>query len=439
VLEQELQGPSSAVAASGKGQGQQAGRMAFPIDTKDYHNHRTGASGSSNMHQTNGSSSGGGSSSSSSSRGANNLHSNGKSTSGLTLLRLRAWMQDPIERMSLMARLVDSAGPFRGGALVSRLHAHSLHGDPAACALVKRVMYSVCGPLYIMLTRWLLQGELHDPHNEFFIGTNHSTFNPSSSSWQHLYFLRPSMLPSFLEQSIAEKILVIGKSINFIKLCQQKMPKDSPSNESNTKASKSYKGYRQINKSKVLGLYGQVVDRADPGTAVPLHGRDGEHSDESDDDDWSRSGQDGVTSSKPLQGAQPDNTGVPSQQQLEESLKGLRYGGEAQLADVVSSILSSTDARLLNLMESRFHITTHLLALKKFLLLGQGDFVTCLMDSVGPELKKRANQQYRHNLTGLLEGALRASNAQYEQPWVLDRVGGAVARGLTWRLRMGGF
>ena len=31
----------------------------------------------------------------------------------------------------------------------------------------------------------------------------------------------------------------------------------------------------------------------------------------------------------------------------------------------------------------------------------QGDFVTCLMDAVGVELKKRASQLYRHNLTGI--------------------------------------
>lgn len=76
----------------------------------------------------------------------------------------------------------------------------------------------------------------------------------------------------------------------------------------------------------------------------------------------------------------------------------------------------------MNLMYSRFHVKRHLLALKKFLLLGQGDFVTCLMDGIGPELKKRALQLYRHNLTGLLEGALRSSNAQFEGAEVLDRV-----------------
>jgi Gamma tubulin complex component N-terminal len=38
-----------------------------------------------------------------------------KGTSGLTLLRLRAWMQEPMDRMCLMARLVDSASPLAGG------------------------------------------------------------------------------------------------------------------------------------------------------------------------------------------------------------------------------------------------------------------------------------------------------------------------------------
>ena len=36
-------------------------------------------------------------------------------TSGLTLLRLKAWMQDPLDRMCIMARLVDSAAPLTGG------------------------------------------------------------------------------------------------------------------------------------------------------------------------------------------------------------------------------------------------------------------------------------------------------------------------------------
>ena len=52
-----------------------------------------------------------------------------------------------------MARMVDGALPLRGGALVSRLYAHTRHGDPATRALVQRVLDSVCAPLYTVLSR----------------------------------------------------------------------------------------------------------------------------------------------------------------------------------------------------------------------------------------------------------------------------------------------
>ena len=47
--------------------------------------------------------------------GINNNTINNNGTSGLTLLRLRAWMQEPLDRMCLLARLVDAAGPLHGG------------------------------------------------------------------------------------------------------------------------------------------------------------------------------------------------------------------------------------------------------------------------------------------------------------------------------------
>ena len=42
-----------------------------------------------------------------------------------------------------------------------------------------------------------------------------------------------------------------------------------------------------------------------------------------------------------------------------------------KLSYLISSISASADAKLLNLLQSRFHLHTHLQALKKFMLLGQ--------------------------------------------------------------------
>ena len=59
---------------------------------------------------------------------------------------------------------------------------------------------------------------------------------------------------------------------------------------------------------------------------------------------------------------------------VQTALQTLRFGGEATLQDIVYSLSASIDAKLLNLMMSRFYVQTHLLALKKFMLLGQVGF-----------------------------------------------------------------
>lgn len=119
-----------------------------------------------------------------------------------------------------------------------------------------------------------------------------------------------------------------------------------------------------------------------------------------------------------------------SQEEIVHTLTTLQYGDDDRvLEDCVNQISVTVDSKLLHVMHSRAHVYTHLNALKKFILLGQvlgvhtcvyvcgvsisnaawltilhtrqGDFVTCLMDHMGVELKKRANQIYRHNLSGV--------------------------------------
>jgi Gamma tubulin complex component N-terminal len=75
-----------------------------------------------------------------------------KGTSGLTLLRLRAWMQEPMDRMCLMARLVDSASPLAGGTSrclcqseCQSLHQyHSLHQYQYICQSCLSVSVGLC-------------------------------------------------------------------------------------------------------------------------------------------------------------------------------------------------------------------------------------------------------------------------------------------------------
>ncbi|KAK8109832.1 hypothetical protein PG999_007969 [Apiospora kogelbergensis] len=105
-----------------------------------------------------------------------------------------------------------------------------------------------------------------------------------------------------------------------------------------------------------------------------------------------------------------------------ESSKELRYGDTATLETWIDDAYKTTMRRLLHLMTSKFHVFEHIGALKSYILLGQGDFIALLMESLAANLDRPAGAQYRHTLTAQLEHAIRGSNAQYDNPEVLRRL-----------------
>jgi len=102
----------------------------------------------------------------------------------------------------------------------------------------------------------------------------------------------------------------------------------------------------------------------------------------------------------------------------------------------------TTTSKLVDLMIKKFGLWDHLNAFKKYILLGQGDFIALLMESIGYQvprfalkslccpradgrrdsLDRPANTLYRHNLTATLESAIRGSNAQFDSPEILRRL-----------------
>ncbi|KAL8714019.1 MAG: hypothetical protein Q9220_002165 [cf. Caloplaca sp. 1 TL-2023] len=105
-----------------------------------------------------------------------------------------------------------------------------------------------------------------------------------------------------------------------------------------------------------------------------------------------------------------------------EASRELHYGDTASLETSIDKAYKTTMARLIELMDSKFQLFEHLRALKKYLLLGQGDFIALLMESLSSNLDRPAGSQYRHTLTAQLEHAIRGSNAQYDSPEVLRRL-----------------
>ena len=107
--------------------------------------------------------------------------------------------------------------------------------------------------------------------------------------------------------------------------------------------------------------------------------------------------------------------------------KSLDYANTNTLSTSIDAAYQTTMSRLTYLMSTKFHLFTHLAAIKKYILLGQGDFIALLMESLAPNLDRPSNSQYRHTLTSQLEHAIRHSNAQYDDADVLSRLDARMA------------
>ncbi|CAH8496475.1 unnamed protein product [Heterobilharzia americana] len=259
----------------------------------------------------------------------------------LTLTRLVLWTQEPRLRLRFLASLCSVCHDLKGGALASKVYAYTLHGDNEVVSIMQHLMSSIASSLLHFISQWIYDGQLDDPYQEFFIESNASV--KIERLWYDKYNLRCNMIPKFITENQANKILITGKSINFlIHVCGEKH------------GIKNRESIRHTRLKKVESMFEQDLD--------------------------------------------------PSFNQM------------------VCNVYKQTSQHLLETLIERYHFLDHLKATRKFLLLGQGDFIQHLMDLLDSNLNKSCSQIVISRLSSILETAIRDTNAQYEQPEILQRL-----------------
>lgn len=261
---------------------------------------------------------------------------------GVTLKRCVVWTREATMGLRLLSLIAEESEKKKGGQLISLIHSFSSsHGDPVVAAFAERLLGSFTRPFYDILRHWIYDGELSDPFQEFFVReqsphTDPAKLKGAGNVWEDKYEIAKDMIPSIITQDFAQKVFLIGKSLNFI--------------------------------------------RHSCGDSLWV-------------EDYSK-----------------------------DASKELRYGDTATLEAWIDEAYKTTMKRLIDLMANKFHVFEHLQGLKNYILLGQGDFIALLMESLAANLDRPAGAQYRHTLTAQLEHAIRGSNAQYDNPEILRRL-----------------
>jgi hypothetical protein len=69
----------------------------------------------------------------------------------LSLRRLWAWAQAPLQKLTLLATIADSSQGMRGGGLAGSVYLFSVNGDPFVASFAGRVVQRICQPLMEMI------------------------------------------------------------------------------------------------------------------------------------------------------------------------------------------------------------------------------------------------------------------------------------------------
>ena len=82
--------------------------------------------------------------------------------------------------------------------------------------MITRLLTKSLAPFLNFLRHWVYTGELVDPMGEFFVEINKKSI-PPEKLWAEKYRVKTDMVPSFLTRSLAEEILIAGKTKTFLR------------------------------------------------------------------------------------------------------------------------------------------------------------------------------------------------------------------------------
>jgi gamma-tubulin complex component 3 len=100
------------------------------------------------------------------------------------------------------------------------------------------------------------------------------------------------------------------------------------------------------------------------------------------------------------------------------------------LETATTEVGATVGSRLLDVLMRRESLPAHLAAVRRYVLLGQGDFVRTLLDLAGPELDRPAKEISIFSLQGHVETALRSCGAAVADADLLRRVQVKINRAL---------
>ena len=398
----------------------------------------------------------------------------------LTLKNLILWTKEPIERMKWLSLACESVYKLRGSSIVSQIFSYVYFSG--AEIYLKNVLDEVSKPFFNFIKNWIQYGDLNDPYKEFFVDILDKIND--DDLWNLKYQMIYKNIPNFLNRDLVIKIFEIGKCIHFIRnFCgensysllklknilfkeidsfyfEKSREKERDNNmdlDFENENINNLQNFKYVSPSENKEKENKFIDIKsyksclnfinylfnEPPDNILIKYQENKNDNEIKEQNKNNQSliilnnnnnelivpqiinkniNNNIITHYNLNKQNNENNNNEKNENNNENEKEKEIDFLTELINNIDLIHILINKEVINIIYSKFNFRENLDSINKYLLLGQGDMMQSLMESLFEELKKPANHIYKHNLQSNLENAIRATNAQYNDKECLNKL-----------------
>ena len=341
------------------------------------------------------------------------------------------------EKLKWLLTCCEGVYTLKGSAVLGQVYSYEKYlGNKK---YLNNVLNEVSKNFIFFILNWIKYGEIQDPYNEFFIKIVNGIRD--DEIWKEKYKLIWSNIPNFVKREPILKIFEIGKCIHFIKnYCQEKY------NLYNLKKViyhiiQKYSDKNILNeKDKIedINLINENIDKSE-NNINNIKNEDFSSTEENSINEENNNFSSNKLISEFDYGIDKDKIEFEidsyksfldfisfifstSSSNIEQKQKILNISFFDEIIKNIDIAYKLINKELIRIFFQKFKLMENLDSLNKYLLLGQGDMIQALMESLYNELKNPGNTIYKYFLQSVLESSINSTNARYNDKECLNKL-----------------
>ena len=306
------------------------------------------------------------------------------------------------EKLKWILTCCESVHSLHGSAILSQIYSYVIYlGNEK---FLNNILNEIIKPFIEFILNWIKYGTIKDPHDEFFVKINEDIND--ENIWKNKYKLVYGNIPNFIKSDFVLKIFEVGKCIHFIKnFCKEKY------NLNNLKKIIQFLKNKYFNEKENNDIKMQEESEEDNNylySQEMISKFDFQINKEKINHE--KSSYESVLDFINFIFTNTDSNKILNISFLEEIIKNI---------NIIHDLLHKD---LVRIFFQKFKFLENIEAINKYLLLGQGDMIQNLMESLYSELQKPGNTIYKYVLQSVLESAINSTNARYNDKECLNKL-----------------